>query len=81
MKDNQKKKMTVEEAGSKGKAMLDLVAELYTLIDWEEGEELGDPWVKVAFYKSGKFTLENYKDTDITEFNIDGVVETKQNGL
>ena len=77
MKNKQKEKMSVEQAGDKGQAMLNLVMELYTLIDWEEGEELGDPWVKVSFYKSGKFTLENYKDMDVTEFNINDAAEVE----
>ena len=30
--------------------------------------------LKMVFYKSGKFTIETYKDNDVSEFNIDEII-------
>ena len=67
-------KMTPAEAGDKGKHILEHMAEIYTLIDWAESEEDGDPYVKVSFYKSGKGLVENYKEADPSEFNIEQIL-------
>ena len=64
------KKLTQEEARTKGEALLALIAELYTLIEWSEEEEVGDPFMKLTFYKSGRFTLENYKEEGVDEFSL-----------
>ena len=69
-----KGKMSYEEAGDKGKDILEHMAEIYSLIDWVEAPEEGDPYVKVSFYKSGKLIVENYKDTEPTEFNIEQIL-------
>ena len=62
------------DAKDKGRDVLQLMAELYQLIEWEQDEEGGDPYLKMAFYKSGKFTIETYKDNDVSEFNIDEII-------
>ena len=61
------------EAKDKGKDVLRLMGELYQLVEWEDDEQDGDPYLKMTFYKSGKFTIETYKDNDVTEFNIDEI--------
>jgi hypothetical protein len=68
-------KITPQEVGDKGKQILTLMAELYQVIDWEEEEQSGDPYLKMTFYKSGKFTIETYKDPEIAEFTIDQIIE------
>lgn len=67
-------KMTPEEAGDKGKLILEHLAEIYTLIDWYEGSEEGDPFVKVTFLKSGKLLIENYKDAEPAEFTMEQIL-------
>lgn len=61
------------EAGDKGRDILQLMAELYQLIEWEQDEQDGDPYLKMVFYKSGKFTIETYKDNEPSEFTIDEI--------
>jgi len=70
-------KIGQEEARAKGEALLDLIAELYTLIEWSEKEELGDPYMKLTFYKSGRFTLENYKEDTVDEFSLSEAEEQR----
>jgi hypothetical protein len=69
-----KGKMTQEEAGSKGERILGHIAEIYELIDWVEAPEDGDPYVKVSLYKSGKISVENYRDTEPAEFNMEQIL-------
>ena len=64
------RKMSQEEARTKGEALLAVIAELYTLIEWNEQEEVGDPFMKLTFYKSGRFTLENYNEEGVDEFTL-----------
>ena len=71
-----KGKMSPEEAGDKGKDILEHIAEIYSLIDWEESPEDGDPWIKVSFYKSGKLLIENYKDSAPEEFNMEQILRS-----
>ena len=68
------KKMSRDDAQDKGKDILALMAELYQLIEWEGDEQDGDPYLKMTFYKSGKFTIETYKDNDVSEFTIDEII-------
>ena len=68
------RKMSREEGKQKGKDILVLMADLYQLIEWEgDEEEAGDPYLKMTFYKSGKFTIETYKDNEVSEFTIDEI--------
>ncbi len=73
--DPNKEKMSYEEAGDKGKAILANFVDIWNLVEWEEGDELGDPFVKVTFYKSGRLLVENYRDSRPSEFNIDQIEE------
>ena len=61
---------TPEKAGDKGSLILNKVVELYSLVEWAESHESGDPYVKLTLYKSGRMTLENHRDEDITEFRL-----------
>ena len=72
MSDNQDPtlKMNREEAGDKGEHILNHVKGLYALVEWKEGKEDGDPYLKVVLYKSGRVTLETYADEEITELQM-----------
>mgnify|MGYP001562778310 CR=1 FL=1 len=54
------------EAGDKGRDVLQLMAELYQLIEWEQDEQDGDPYLKMVFYKSGKSTIKTYNVNDVS---------------
>jgi hypothetical protein len=69
------KTMSRDDAADKGRDILSTMAELYQLIDWAEEQEDGDPYMKMVFYKSGKFTIETYKDDDVAEFTIDQITQ------
>ena len=71
----EEKKMSREEGSDKGKNILALMADLYQQIEWEGEDEDGDPYLKMTFYKSGKFTIETYKDNEVAEFTIDEIVK------
>lgn len=64
-----------DEAADRGKDILSTMADLYQLIDWAEEQEDGDPYLKMVFYKSGKFTIETYKDDEVAEFTIDQITQ------
>ena len=64
-----------DEAADRGKDILSTMADLYQLIDWAEEQEDGDPYLKMTFYKSGKFTIETYKDDEVAEFTIDQITQ------
>ena len=67
--------MSPDDAQAKGRDILALMADLYQQIEWESSEEDGDPYLKMTFYKSGKFTLETYKDDEVAEFTIDEITK------
>ena len=77
-------KMGKDEARDKGEAMMNHFVDLYALIDWSE-DDLAyspDPWVRVMFHKSGKFTIESYRDGgNVDEFHIGDVGELEQDAL
>jgi len=68
-------KMSREEASGKGELIKDHIANIWSLIEWEEREEMGDPYIKVTLYKSGRFTVENYADDELAEFQINDEAE------
>ena len=67
--------MHKDEAADRGRDILSTMADLYQLIDWSEEQEDGDPYLKMTFYKSGKFTIETYKDDEVAEFTIDQITQ------
>ena len=67
--------MHKDEAADRGRDILSTMADLYQLIDWAEEQEDGDPYLKMVFYKSGKFTIETYKDDEVAEFTIDQITQ------
>ena len=70
--------MSKEEAGEKGSYIKDYLASIWELIEWESQEEEGDPYIKVTLYKSGKFTVENYKDNEVAEFKIENASDISE---
>ena len=71
MSDKQDPTMNREEAGEKGEHILNHVKALYSLVEWRDGKEKGDPYLKIALYKSGRITLDAYADDEIVELQMD----------
>ena len=64
--------ITREEAGDKGEAILENLVNIWSVVEWKEEDEAGDPFITMKLYKSGKITIETYNDDEVAEFNIDG---------
>ena len=70
--------MTREDAGDKGAHIRDYLANIWSLIEWKNEAEDGDPYIKVTLYKSGKFTVESYADNEVAEFQIENSSEISE---